>query len=191
VSGICTDGASPAATLVQATNGDFYGTTAFGGNDVRSGGTVFKITPSGTLTTLYTFCSQIVGGQCTDGETPEAPLVQATNGDFYGTTEYGGTGVENGGTVFKIAPSGKLTTLINYTYEQPSSPFVQATDGNLYGTTLYDGEYGYGDVFKMTPRGAPTTLYSFCAQVSPQGYCTDGNYPSMFTTTARHTSGLV
>jgi uncharacterized repeat protein (TIGR03803 family) len=57
------------------------------GGGANGGGTVFKITPSGTLTTLYSFCSQ---SGCTDGETPTRGLVQATNGDFYGTTELGG-----------------------------------------------------------------------------------------------------
>src|ERR1022692_2359992 len=93
----CTDGATPGAGLVQAANGDLYGTTYFGGTN---GGTVFKITPGGTLTTLYNFCSQT---NCTDGTGPLAGLVQAANGDLYGTTYFGGT---NGGTVFKITPGG-------------------------------------------------------------------------------------
>src|SRR6202050_1835401 len=84
----CTDGEYPYAGLVQATNGDFYGTTDSGGGDGY--GTVFKITPSGTLTTLHSFCPQGVYPDCTDGEYPEAPLVQATNGDLYGTASSGG-----------------------------------------------------------------------------------------------------
>src|ERR1022692_1547847 len=80
----CPDGAGPYAGLVQATNGDLYGTT--GGGGTNSGGTVFKITPGGTLTTLYSFCSQT---NCTDGTGPQAGLVQAANGDLYGTTANG------------------------------------------------------------------------------------------------------
>ena len=80
-----TDGTNPQAGLVQATNGNFYGTTYEGG--ASNDGTVFKITPSGTLTTLYSFCSQ---NGCTDGYAPYAGLVLATNGDLYGTTYYGG-----------------------------------------------------------------------------------------------------
>ena len=76
----------------------------------RRYGTVFKITPSGTLTTLYSFCSQ---SGCTDGHSPYAGLVQATNGDFYGTTLYGGANPYCG-TVFKITPSGTLTTLYSF-----------------------------------------------------------------------------
>jgi uncharacterized repeat protein (TIGR03803 family) len=93
--------------LVQATNGNLYGTTYTGG--ANAGGTVFKITPDGTLTTLYSFCSQ---SGCADGSGPYAPLVQATNGNLYGTTGNGGSNGD--GTVFKITPSGKLTNLYNF-----------------------------------------------------------------------------
>jgi len=101
-----TDGEFLNAGLVQATNGDFYGTTYFGGANVY--GTVFKITPSGALTTLYSFCSQT---NCTDGSDPSAALVQATNGNFYGTTGYGGASSScvsffcGYGTFFKITSS--------------------------------------------------------------------------------------
>src|ERR1039458_171858 len=105
----CTDGAAPYAGLVQAANGDLYGTTQYGGTN-GDYGTVFKITPSGTLTTLYSFCSQT---NCADGDEPVAGLVQAANGDFYGTTGGGGANVYYG-TVFKITPSGTLTTLYNF-----------------------------------------------------------------------------
>ena len=107
----CTDGESPEAGLIQATNGNFYGTTYQGGaNCAPDGcGTIFKITPSGTLTTVYSFCSQ---SGCSDGYYPEAGLIQASNGDFYGTTTFGGAG--GVGTVFKITPSGTLTTLHSF-----------------------------------------------------------------------------
>ena len=103
----CPDGDGPHAGLVQATNGDLYGTTWGGG--VNGQGTVFKITQGGTLTTLYSFCSQT---NCTDGDGPIAGLVQAANGDFFGTTSSGGA--NGGGTVFKITPSGTLTTLYSF-----------------------------------------------------------------------------
>ena len=94
----------PITQAQQATDGNFYGTTNTGG--VNGYGTVFKITPTGTLTILYSFlCSP---PSCTDGDFPDA-LVQATDGNFYGTTEGGGT--NNSGTIFKITPSGALTTL--------------------------------------------------------------------------------
>jgi uncharacterized repeat protein (TIGR03803 family) len=161
-----TDGAYPEAALVQATNGDFYGTTYGGG--ANDEGTVFTITPSGTLTTLYSFCSQ---SNCTDGANPYAGLVQATNGDLYGTTYSGGA--NNLGTVFKITLSGTLITLHSFDLTDgayPEAALIQATNGDLYGTTSRDGFNGYGTVFKITPSGKLTTLHSF-------DYFTDGAYP--------------
>jgi uncharacterized repeat protein (TIGR03803 family) len=93
----CADGESPRAGLVQATDGDFYGTTLGG---VNMAGTVFNITASGSLTTLYSFCSQ---AGCADGESPEAGLVQDTNGNLYGTTSNGGA--NGSGTVFSLSVS--------------------------------------------------------------------------------------
>jgi uncharacterized repeat protein (TIGR03803 family) len=181
-----TDGAFPQAGLVQATNGDFYGTTVGGGanNSCYQGGgcgTVFKITLSGTLTTLYSFCPQ---SGCPDGTGPEAGLVQATNGDFYGTTAFGGVNVQTfssgAGTVFKITSTGTLTTLYSFCTQSfcpdgaiPYAGLVQGTDGNLYGTTQLGGDDNAGTVFKITPSGTLTTLYSFCALAG----CTDGYYP--------------
>jgi uncharacterized repeat protein (TIGR03803 family) len=179
------DGSAPTATLAQDTNGTFYGTTALGGPGGY--GTVFKITPSGTLTTLYDFCSQ---ANCIDGALPNAGLIQATNGDFYGTTSNGGSNnnlsictedVENEGcgTVFKITPNGTLTTLYNFCSKSNCTDgalpggLVQGTDGKLYGTTEFGGASGYGTAFKITPSGTLTTLYNFCSQNG----CTDGAYP--------------
>src|SRR5580658_10701602 len=85
----CTDGSFPAAGLVQGKDGSLYGTTEGGG--ANDGGTVFKLTPSGTLTTLYSFCSQ---ASCADGKQPYAGLVQATDGNFYGTTGFGGASMD-------------------------------------------------------------------------------------------------
>lgn len=170
----CADGQSPAATLVQGTDGNFYGTTL---GPYQYYGTIFKITPSGTLTTLYNFCSQ-GGDLCTDGESPWG-LVQGSDGNFYGTTKLGG----GHGTVFRITPSGALTTLYTFCSLSgcsdglyPSGALVQGSDGNFYGTTSYGGAYYYygGTVFKITPSGDLTTLYSFCVQ---DYSCTDGQYP--------------
>jgi uncharacterized repeat protein (TIGR03803 family) len=158
------DGGFPIGGLIQATDGNLYG-TAWTGGGTGNYGTVFKMTLSGTLTTLHSFAS-------TDGALPFAALVQATDGDFYGTTEEGGT--KNYGTVFKITPKGKLTTLHSFMGgtdgDTPISPLVQATDGNFYGTASYDGLYpNFGTVFKITPKGTLTTLHNFDS--------TDGSYP--------------
>jgi uncharacterized repeat protein (TIGR03803 family) len=96
--------------LILGTNGDLYGATLQGGANSAACqygpcGTIFKITPGGALTTLYSFCSQT---SCTDGNYPNG-LVQATNGDLYGTTAYGGA--YNSGTVFRLTSGGAFTTL--------------------------------------------------------------------------------
>jgi uncharacterized repeat protein (TIGR03803 family) len=194
----CTDGAYPQAGIIQTTNGNLYGTTAGGG--ATDEGTAFKIAANGTLTTLYSFCSQ-GGTLCTDGADPQAGLVQATNGNFYGTTASGGandeavcssvTSLAGCGTVFKITPTGTLTTLYSFCSQggtlctdgaYPIGGLVQGADGNLYGTTpvggrnggcYIDGGNGCGTVFKITPAGTLTTLYSFCSQSA----CADGGNP--------------
>jgi uncharacterized repeat protein (TIGR03803 family) len=187
-----TDGEVPNAGMVQATNGDFYGTTAAGG--AFRNGTVFKITASGTLTTLYSFCSQ---SGCTDGSNPLG-LVQATNGDFYGVTALGGAAASyNGnnagagcGTVFKITPSGTLTTLYSFCSLSgctdglaPQAGLVQAVSGDFYGTTEQGGGTNHaGTVFKISPSGTRTTLYRFCSQ----GACADGASPLVGPVQATH-----
>jgi len=171
----CTDGANPQSGLVQANNGDLYGTTAEGGTP-GTGGTVFKITPSGTLTTLYLFCTQ---SGCPDGYGPTG-LVQTADGDLYGTAGGGGANDYDAGTVFKITPSGTLTTLYTFCTQSgcvdgkgPVGGLILAANGDFYGTTEQGGANGLGTVFKITPGGALTTLYSFCAQSG----CPDGAQP--------------
>jgi uncharacterized repeat protein (TIGR03803 family) len=160
-----TDGANPDAGLVQGTDGNLYGTTNDGG--AYSEGNVFNITTSGTLTSLYSFCKN----GCTDGAGPEAELVQGTNGDFYGTTAYGGANSE--GTVFRITPSGTLKTLHSFDGtdgEYPDAGLVLGANGKFYGTTDEGGANSVGTVFSITAGGALTTLHSF-------DYATDGGYP--------------
>ena len=173
------DGATPYAGLVQATDGNLYGTSS-GAYAPGSYGTVFEITPSGTLTTLHSFNS-------TDGAFPFAGLVQATNGNFYGTTSSGGA---NGyGTVFEITPSGTLTTLHNFDSTDGATSYgalVQATDGDFYGTTFAGGGSGCGGtgcgtVFKITASGTLTTLHTFVGEDGANSYAgliqaTDGNF---------------
>jgi uncharacterized repeat protein (TIGR03803 family) len=164
-----TDGRLSYAGLVQATNGNLYGATYYGG--AKNSGEVFEITPGGTLTTLYSFCSK---SGCTDGEYTYATPVQGTDGNFYGTTYLGGS--KELGTVFKITPSGTVTTLHTFggpDGAQPLVGLVQATNGNFYGTTYMGGSEGKGEIFKITPSGALTTLHSFCSQSG----CTDGENP--------------
>jgi uncharacterized repeat protein (TIGR03803 family) len=153
-----TDGSSPAAALIQAADGNFYGTTASGGTSDL--GTVFRMTPAGTVTVLHAF----VGGK-TDGAKPQAALIQATDGNFYGTTSSGGP--SDNGTVFQMTPGGTVTVLHAFAGgttdgANPTAALIQATDGNFYGTTSSGGTSAFfGTVFKMTPGGALTILYSF------------------------------
>jgi uncharacterized repeat protein (TIGR03803 family) len=164
--------------LVQASDGNFYGTTKEGGtNSCLYGGTnygcgtLFKMTPSGTLTTLYNFCSQ---SGCADGQEPGGALAQGTDGNLYGTTGAGGNsacGYSGGcGTIFKITTTGTLTTLHSFHLTDGGNPggLVQATDGNFYGMTYSGGASNSncttgtcGTVFKITPAGALTTLHIF------------------------------
>jgi uncharacterized repeat protein (TIGR03803 family) len=171
-----TNGADPEGPLLQGTDGNFYGTMYEGG--AYGYGTAFKITPDGVLTTLYSFCAQ---ANCADGAYPFGGLIQATDGNFYGTAFDGGSSEFCCGTVFKITPGGTFTRLYSFCAQTnctdgayPQGGLVQATDGNFYGTTYGYGVYGYGTVFKITPGGAPTTLYSFCAQTN----CADGSNPN-------------
>jgi uncharacterized repeat protein (TIGR03803 family) len=172
----CADGANPLGALVQAGNGNFYGTTYGGG--ANNDGTVFEITPGGSLTTLYTFCSK---ANCADGASPQGDLVQGfLNGNFYGTT-YGG-GAQSSGTLFEITPGGALTTLYTFCSKtnctdgaSPQVPLVQDSFGDIYGTTEYSGANSGGTVFKLTSWGALHTLYHFCSKGGSA--CTDGEYP--------------
>jgi uncharacterized repeat protein (TIGR03803 family) len=177
----CSDGENPLASLVEGTNGNLYGTTQLGGVFGTilcpiGCGTVFEITPAGTLTTLYIFCNTTQ--PCPDGESPNA-LVLAPNGNFYGTT--GGGGADQAGTFFEMTPAGKLTTLFSFDRTDGTTPsaLILAADGNFYGTTAFGGANagsngnGAGTVFKITAKGELTTLYNFCAQTN----CGDGDNP--------------
>jgi uncharacterized repeat protein (TIGR03803 family) len=164
-------GSNPQVPPVQGVDGNFFGTTLQGGaNEV---GTIFRMTPEGDLTTLYTFCSK---SRCLDGKYPFDALVQSTDGDFYGTTLYGGQSSD--GTVFRFNPEGGLSTLYNFCSQancaDGSDPaqILQASDGNLYGITLGGGANQVGTIFKLTPQGVLTTLYSFCSKAN----CADGYY---------------
>jgi len=178
-----TDGATPAGALIQGTDGSFYGTTEYGGASFACGGaflgcgTVFKITPGGTLTTLHSFKGN-------DGNNLFSGLIQGADGNFYGTTAEGGSlsgaCAYGCGTIFKITPGGALTTLHSFDSTDgsyPTSSLIQATDGNFYGTTGFGadlscdiGGVGCGTIFKMTASGTLTTLHSFNGA--------DGNDPS-------------
>lgn len=138
------DGQAPLGALVQGSDGNFYGTTSFGGGNSGYAGTVFKLTPSGTFTTLHSFGSG-------DGAEPRAALIQATDGNFYGTTSGAGFGLD--GTIFKITPSGTFSTLFTFNGtngENPFSTLIEGANGDLYGTTSLGGADGDGTVFSLS-----------------------------------------
>jgi uncharacterized repeat protein (TIGR03803 family) len=179
----CTDGDAPFSGVVQASDGNLYGITYFGGANCPpyGCGTVFKVTPGGTLTTLYSFCSQ---RDCADGDSPRGQMVEAADGSFYGTTFYGGANQEcylGCGTVFRVTSEGVFTRIHSFCSlpgcadgNWPTSGLIQGRDGSIYGATDYSGGYALGGaVFKITPGGTFTTLHTFCSQSG----CVDGAAP--------------
>jgi uncharacterized repeat protein (TIGR03803 family) len=157
-----TAGQNPYCPLVQAGDGNFYGTTVLGG--INTDGTVFRVTTNGSVITLFSF-------NYNNGALPYAGLVLGRDGYLYGTTSQGGT--SGNGTVFRITTGGLLTTLANFNGVNGSysvAGLVQGRDGNFYGTTLYGGTSGVGNIFRVTPAGVVNNLYSFNGS--------DGAYPS-------------
>jgi len=222
------NGYYPEAGLTLGTDGNLYGTTY--GGDANYRGTIFKITPRGNLTTLYSFCSQ---PKCTDGGNPyappiegtdgnfygttsstaykitssgtftllatlpggsKAPLLQGRDGNFFGTTETGGTNRCSQdshfscGTAFKMTPQGVLSIIHNFDGKHgsaPVAPLIQGSDGNFYGTAKVGGGHNGGDVFKLTPQGGFTVLHRFLDPNYPEDgaqpvaglvQATDGNF---------------
>jgi uncharacterized repeat protein (TIGR03803 family) len=138
-------GATPIGTLVQGKDGNFYGNTYTGGSSgLHAYGTVFKMNRQGVVSTLYTF----QGGA--DGAYPEGGLMQATDGNLYGTTALGGS--SGFGTIFKISTRGSYQQLYSFTGttgESPGPPPLQHTNGLLYGGTEFGGTYGYGVIYSL------------------------------------------
>ena len=207
-----TNGLNPVAmSLVQGLDGNLYGTTEYGGanlpcNSKQVGcGTVFKMTPAGVLTTLYSFCSLT---NCADGAYPVGGLLQATDGNLYGMTSSGGK--IGYGEVYKVTPAGVVSTVYSFCEafgcsdgRLPQTPLVQGTDGNLYGTTVLGGTggcggcHGGGVAFKLTLGGKLTVLHSFCTGTcldygdpsNPLVQGSDGNFYSVITGRAGYSYG--
>lgn len=166
------DGSTPIAGLILDAGGNLYGTTDQGGE--FAWGEIFRLDKNGQRkkTTLYSF----TGGA--DGARPQAALIQDPQGNFYGTTLLGGSGIgfSGYGTVFKLdATTGVETVLHTFSNrgsdgQQPNAALIRDAEGNLYGTTEYGGAFGYGTVFKLDPTGIETVLYSFSAGM-------DGAFP--------------
>ena len=176
------DGLQINGGVIQGSDGNFYGTSSFGG--ANNLGTVFKVTPAGVESVIYSFA----GGS--DGSNPYAGLIQGSDGNFYGTTRNGGP--SDAGTVFRVTLAGVETVLYSFAGGndgfEPTAALIQGSDGNFYGTTSGGGNcgapFGCGTVFKITPAGVETVLYSFAGPAGsdgaqPQGgliQATDGNF---------------
>jgi len=165
------DGTSPSGGLIQGPDGNFYGTTSPAILDASSGsGTFYRITPAGVLTVLHKFGD---GSTPNDGKYPGGSLTLGPDGNLYGTTSAGGSA--NFGTVFKVTPAGKVTTLHSFddgTVSQdgasPSGSLLLGSDGYFYGTTGLGGAKqppgiwsGGGTVFKIAPGGTYAILHRF------------------------------
>ena len=164
------EGADPTA-LIQATDGNFYGTTWGGGPQNGNGGTIFKMAADGTLTTLHAFADGA------DGFAPSG-LIQAADGNFYGTTSVGG--LENSGSIFRMTSTGAFTVLHRFdrlTEGAHPNTLLEAHDGSFYGTTYCDGP---GTAFRMSADGMVSIIHTF---TSADGLCpsaliqgADGNF---------------
>lgn len=196
--GNCLDGNSIHAGLVLGSDGNFYGSTEAGGAYAQTGclggcGVLYKITPSGTLTVLHEFCSVTDDyGDCADGDLERAVLLQGSDGDFYGVTQYGGTynNCDGGcGIIFKMSRSGEFTTIYNFTGLldgfYPITTFVEGSDGKMYGTSFEGGTnlcgtMGCGSVYSVDSTGTFDLIGLFGINaISPEAglaLATDGNF---------------
>ncbi len=147
------DGSGSEAPLIQATDGGLYGTGDLGG--ANNHGVIYRADASGHVTTLYSFS----GGD--DGLAPRAGLLQAADGNFYGTTSFGGAGLA--GTVFTVDSSGTLTTLHSFSGTDGAVPEAELIEvgGDFCGTTSEGGANDLGTIFRMSSNGDVTTLHSF------------------------------
>jgi uncharacterized repeat protein (TIGR03803 family) len=168
----CADGITPGA-LILAKDGVFYGTTAAGGS--YQAGTVFRMTPTGILTVLHSFCPR---KGCADGEAPTPILAQGSDGNLYGTTVLGGD--KGLGAIFRVSRSGRFEVLHSfcrntYCYDgsTPSDGLTAVKDGGFYGTTSLGGRFYAGIVFRFTTAGAYTIVQEFCGRPG----CFDGAAP--------------
>ncbi|MDB6022694.1 MAG: 3-carboxymuconate cyclase [Pedosphaera sp.] len=181
------NGGSPYSSLMQASDGNFYGTTF--GSGPHSFGTVFKLTTNGILTTLVSF----TGFQ---GANPYGGLMQASNGMLYGTTQNGGpSGPDGDGSVFQLTTNGNLTTLFFFpggtNGANPMGPLLQGSDGNLYGVTAYGGMFGGGTVYEITTNGTVTIVGSLRLNYAPKGNLVQGSDGSFYGTPTGFGSGSI
>jgi uncharacterized repeat protein (TIGR03803 family) len=152
------NGSSPLAGLLSGNDGNLYGATSQGGINgppFAGYGTVFKLTPSGTLTTLFSFNNA-------NGAKPVGGLIQVGEGNLFGTTSLGGAA--NLGVLYRITTNGSFVVLVSFSGTNGSNPsgrLLAGSDGFLYGTTQFGGSSNQGTVFRATTNGVLNTLFSF------------------------------
>jgi uncharacterized repeat protein (TIGR03803 family) len=185
-----TNGAYPASGLVRGKDGNFYGTTTWGGSISglfpAGSGTVFRLNPDGTFTNIYKFTGFSDGGYIYAG------LVQGNDGWFYGAAFQGGS--SGWGTLFKVSVNGDYTLLHTFGSSEPNTPYaglMQASDGNFFGTTYGFYASGAGSVYKLTPGGNFSNLVFFASGSYPAGILVQGPDNNFYgTTSGGPTSGL-
>jgi uncharacterized repeat protein (TIGR03803 family) len=175
-------GTQAEAPLLQAADGNLYGTANAGG--ISNCGTIFAVSRGGTLVFDYSFSCRAGGWG------PVGPVLQASDGNFYGTTELGGSGDgcdgEPCGTVFKLSSDGAVTILYNFLGgrgdgAQPGAGLIEGPDGNLYGATAAGGIYDDGTLYEITLSGVESVLYNFPSRI--------GEHPA--ASLLQHTNGLL
>jgi uncharacterized repeat protein (TIGR03803 family) len=173
-----TDGAVPQAPIVQGTDGNFYGTTSADGTVDYGYSALFKITPTGTLTTARAFIAQSSGLGTSLASCLNGGVVQGSDGNFYGTTY---------SSVFKMTPGGTVTTLFSNATDDTEIPVpgvVLGNDGNLYATVLFT-QNGAGEITKIIPgvSTTPLCLFPWTNGVDPAGPLIQGIDGNFYGTT--------
>lgn len=193
---------SSGVSMVQGTDGKLYG-SANGG--AHTWGELFRMSPSGDLRTIYTFCAK---AKCPDGSIPGS-VILGSDGNIYGTTYGGGSDVGftlGSGTVFKITPGGRLTTIYIFCTSagcadgQFPRGLMLASDGNFYGATDSGGEFSGGTIFSISPTGVFKLFHTFCSQSdcgdgsspqSPPVQGIDGNFYGVAYSGGSHNGGVI
>jgi len=158
------DGAGPASTLIQARDGNYYGTAEYKAGSADAG-CVFRISAGGTYVTIHSFTGS-------DGINPVGALLIGADGALYGTTMTGG--VNGCGVLYKISLTGTFNLVHSFTAVEgamPSASLIIGADGNFYGTSYSGGPYEFGAIFRSTLAGAVTTINGF---TGPDGYAPSG-----------------
>ncbi len=160
-------GTNPSARLVAHPDGNYYGTTVEGG--VFNFGTVYKMTPDGTVTTLVSLTGTNGAAR---GSYPASGLTLANDGSLFGTTGNGGAG--DYGTIFKVTTAGVFTSMVEFTGMSGSTKgsvpngLVLNSDGFFYGTTQAGGMGDFGTVFKLDTAGNLTTITELTGTAAPR-----------------------